>query len=315
MIRRDSDLGVLDMEIRSELIAAHVAETGISGSSMVVTVFGDAISQHGGWIWLGSLIDALAPFGYSEGLIRTSAFRLVQQDWLKTTRIGRRSHYCFTDSASGHYERAAKRIYAAGHREGDGSWTLVLPLYVPAEVRDSLAKSLGWQGYARLTPGLFAHPAADRDSLKDTISELDLIGKVVVLKAASQELNSLAALKKAARDKWQLDELQDQYNAYLDFYRPLTRDFNPQDYTPQQSFWLRTLMIHDYRRILLRDPEFPQAMLPSGWLGYRAHELVKRVYRGLAARSVAYIRDTLENAEGPLPPPSLQFNRRFGGIR
>ena len=116
------------MKITSELIAERVAESSISGSSMVVTVFGDAISQHGGWIWLGSLINVLAPFGYSEGLIRSSVFRLVQQDWLKTTRIGRRSHYCFTDTANGHYERAARRIYSAGHHEGDGSWTLILPL-------------------------------------------------------------------------------------------------------------------------------------------------------------------------------------------
>lgn len=302
------------MRINSELIIRRVTESGISGSSMVVTVFGDAISQHGGWIWLGSLINALVPFGYSEGLVRSSAFRLVQQDWLKTTRIGRRSHYCFTDMATGHYERAARRIYSAGHHEGDGSWTLLLPLFVPADARDALSKSLGWQGFGRLIPGLFAHPAADQHSLRETISELDLLGKVVVLRATSEELNSLAVLKKAAHEKWKLSELQDQYYAYLDFYRPLTRDFDPLNYTPEQSFWLRTLMIHDYRRILLRDPEFPQVMLPSGWLGYRVYELIKRVYIGLSDGSVAYIRDTLENAEGPLPPPGPQFYRRFGGI-
>ena len=126
---------------------------------------------------------------------------------------------------------------------------------------------------------------------------------MVVLRATSEELNSLAVLKKAAHEKWKLSELQDQYYAYLDFYRPLTRDFDPLNYTPEQSFWLRTLMIHDYRRILLRDPEFPQDMLPSGWLGYRAYELIKRVYKGLADRSIAYIRDSMENAEGPLPSP------------
>ena len=303
------------MKLSSKLIAKRVAETGISGSSMVVTVFGDVVSQHGGWIWLGSLINALTPFGFSEGLVRTSVFRLVQQDWLKATKIGNRSYYCFTDTASGHYERAARRIYSAGHHEGDGSWTLVLPLYVPSDARDALSKSLEWQGYGRLTPGLFAHASADQDSLRETIGELDLSGKVVVLQAKSEDLGSLAALKKAAHHKWNLGELQDQYSAYLDFYRPLTREFNPKNYTREESFWLRILMIHDYRRVLLRDPEFPPGMLPTGWLGYRAYELIKRVYKGLAGRSAAYIQDTLENAEGPLPPPSLQFNRRFGGIQ
>ena len=103
--------------ITQEIVAGRVADRSISATSMIVTVFGDAVSQHGGWIWLGSLIEALAPFGFSERSLRTAVNRLAQQDWLKAERVGRRSYFCFTDQAQGHYERAARRIYSPARPE------------------------------------------------------------------------------------------------------------------------------------------------------------------------------------------------------
>ena len=50
--------------------------------SLVMTIFGDAIAPHGGAVWLGSLIELLAPFGVNDRLLRTSVFRLAQEGWL-----------------------------------------------------------------------------------------------------------------------------------------------------------------------------------------------------------------------------------------
>ena len=41
---------------------------------------------HGGAIWLGDLIELLAPLGINERLLRTSVFRLVAQNWLQSER-------------------------------------------------------------------------------------------------------------------------------------------------------------------------------------------------------------------------------------
>ena len=121
--------------ITRKALASRVAERSISATSLVVTVFGDAVSQHGGWIWLGSLIEALAPFGLSERSVRTAVNRLARQDWLKADRVGRRSYYCFTDQAQGHYQRAARRIYTTARPEWDGHWTLVLLPGLPEKKR------------------------------------------------------------------------------------------------------------------------------------------------------------------------------------
>ena len=300
--------------ITSRALAGRVAERSISAASLVVTVFGDAVSQHGGWIWLGSLIEALAPFGFSERSVRTAVNRLAQQDWLKADRVGRRSYFCFTDEAQGHYERAARWIYSSGRREWDGYWTLVLLPGLPEKEREALVKSLSWQGFSSLARGLYARPSAERAELDDTISGLDLTGEVTVLKASTEDAHSHSAIRNLARRKWNLDELKALYDEFLDFYRPMTRELRPNELTPEESFRLRTLMVHDYRRILLRDPGFPDVILPTGWFGFAACELIRRTYKVLAPSSVDYIRRNLQNAEGPLPAPGRRFHRRFDGL-
>ena len=80
--------------------------------SVVMTVFGDAITPHGGAVWLGSLIALLAPLGISERLVRTSVFRLADEGWLEATRSGRRSQYRLTAQGQQRFNRAHQRLCA-----------------------------------------------------------------------------------------------------------------------------------------------------------------------------------------------------------
>ena len=63
--------------------------TWLIASSLIVTVYGDAIEPHGGAVWLGSLIQLLEPIGINERLIRTSIFRLTKEGWLTAEKVGR----------------------------------------------------------------------------------------------------------------------------------------------------------------------------------------------------------------------------------
>jgi phenylacetic acid degradation operon negative regulatory protein len=55
-------------------------------------------------------------------------------------------------------------------------------------------------------------------------------------------------------------------------------------------------------------------MLPHGWVGHEAYDLVKRVYKVLVNCSMDYIQQDLENAQGPLPKAHSLFFTRFGGL-
>jgi DNA-binding transcriptional regulator PaaX len=43
------------------------------------------------------------------------------------------------------------------------------------------------------------------------------------------------------------------------------------DHHPEQAFVVRTLLIHKCRRVLLRDPRLPAALLPLDWPGAAAY--------------------------------------------
>ena len=292
-------------------LRARIAGKNYSCTSMVVTVFGDTVSQHGGWIWLGSLIKALELMGYSERLVRTAVYRLVQQDWLQARKIGRRSYYRFTDMAGAQYEKAARRIYAPAHPEWDGTWTLVSPVAVPDEKRELFRKSLLWQGYNTLLTGLFAHPSSDRTSLNETLEEQELTDKVLVFAATTNDDVSESLLKEMAQHKWNLDELQSMYSEFLAFYLGVDRGLDVDNIDAQSGFVLRTLLIHEYRRILLRDPDFPEAVLPGNWVGLDAQALTGQLYRKLINSSLGYVQDKLQNADGPLPEPAPALRQRF----
>ena len=297
-------------------VKQHIKDSKISCTSMVVTIFGDIVSQHGSWVWLSSLIIALEPLGFNERQVRTSVYRLVQSNWLQANKVGRCSYYCFTDFAMAFYEKAARRIYAAEQLDWNQNWILVIPISVPENKKEEFVKSLLWQGFNTLVPGLYAHPSCDTSSLDEAIHELGLTGNVIILNASIGDLNSQSVIKALIKDRWKLSELEISYREFLNFYRPLCQQFlNKYDKSEPlnntECFLLRVILIHDYRRILLRDPDFPQAMLTQGWVGYEAHDLVKRMYKILRTSSTAYIEENMNNAQGKLPEASNKFHQRF----
>jgi phenylacetic acid degradation operon negative regulatory protein len=74
------------------------------------------------------------------------------------------------------------------------------------------------------------------------------------------------------------------------------------------------VLIQEYRKVLLRDPCVPAELLPVDWHGAAAYQLCRNLYRAVYAQADAYLDVTMETADGPLPPASRAFMRRFGGL-
>ena len=99
-------------------------------------------------------------------------------------------------------------------------------------------------------------------------------------------------------------------------FRPLWRELQSNDnLTPQECLLARILLIHEYRKILLRDPQLPDELLPGDWEGRSAKQLCRNLYRKIYARAEQWLDENLENASGPLPSPNESFFKRFGGLR
>jgi phenylacetic acid degradation operon negative regulatory protein len=286
--------------------------------SLVMTIFGDAIVPHGARLWLGSLIELVAPLGTTDRLVRTSVFRLVQDGWLVASREGRRSSYALEPQAQPRFERANRRIYAAPGLDWDGQWTLLLAPNgsIDAALRAAVRKELEWEGFAMLAPGLLAHPGIDSASVAEVLRRVDGAGKVFVCRA--QELPEVGArpLGELIGEGWDLSGVMAQYRHFLAGFTPLLALLQANTApAPQEAFVMRSLLVHAYRRVQLHDPMLPLALLPSPWPGSEAYALAQAIYRLVAAPAEEYLMAVLRREDDAAPEADEAYYARFGGLR
>jgi len=85
-----------------------------------------------------------------------------------------------------------------------------------------------------------------------------------------------------------LEEIAGRYAAFIGRYQDYlsgTLDALP----PDLAFKLRTLLVAEFRRIALSDPQLPAQLLPADWIGNRARRLAGGIYAAVAATSEAFL--------------------------
>jgi phenylacetic acid degradation operon negative regulatory protein len=311
--RYDSDMKHLTP---TEWIAQFLATDPPRSKSLVMTIFGDAIAPHGGAIWLGSLIELLAPLGINDRLLRTSVFRLAQEGWLVANRDGRRSSYAILPQALPRFERANRRIYGPPAAHWDGSWTMLLAAGngIDAPTRAALRKELEWEGYAAIMPGMFGHPVANAEVIMELLVRHGVQGKLLVCR--SSELPGVAGrpLRELAAEGWDLSAVVQGYRGFIIEFSTLLETLHAHALTPEQAFVIRTLLIHAYRRVQLHDPMLPVELLPDPWPGSEAYQLARSVYRLTQAPAQQFIMEALRREDDAAPEADAAFYQRFGGL-
>jgi phenylacetic acid degradation operon negative regulatory protein len=282
--------------------------------SLIVTVLGDALAPHGGAIWLGSLIALMDPFGINQRAVRTSVLRLVREDWLVAKPRGRRSYYSLTEAGRRRIADSERRIYPSPRWDWDGRWHFVFTALgaIGGEERARLRRTLRWLGFGAVTGNVFAHPRADLDGLAHALAELGLAKQVVTLRAEPEGLVGDRPGHELLGQIWNLDELSAAYRRFIERFAPF-RELVGRP-APGAGFTLRILLMHEYRRVLLRDPGLPAQLLPADWAGMEAWTLARELYRKLAAPSQAHLTSLAETETGKLPPLAASFRQRFGGL-
>lgn len=290
----------------------------VQAGSLIITVFGDAILPRGGRIWLGSLIRLLEPLELNERLIRTSVFRLAKQEWLRTETIGRRADYTLTPSGRRRFEEASRHIYAAHAPLWDRRWRLILVVgALEPKVREQVRQALFWQGFGVLGTECFVHPSAELPSVLDALVAEGLspaLGALLPLFAADSRSAQSASDSDLVRRAWDLGGMAEAYSHFVAAYRPIL-DYLRRDHlakiSEQDAFLLRVLLIHDYRRLLLRDPELPEVLLPADWPGQQARLLCKELYKRLEPISNRHLDRELCLADGTVPAEDPTLPERF----
>ncbi|MBK7415955.1 MAG: phenylacetic acid degradation operon negative regulatory protein PaaX [Dechloromonas sp.] len=290
----------------------------VQAGSLIISVFGDAILPRGGRVWLGSLIRLLEPLSLNERLIRTSVFRLVKEEWLRTETVGRRADYVLTNAGRHRFEEASRHIYASHAPLWDRRWRLILAVgELEPKIREQLRQALFWQGFGVLGNDCFVHPSADLSAVFDALVTDglgDQLTRLMPLLAADSRSGLAASDADLVNRAWNLEALATAYADFVATYEPILNELRFEHQAEadlESAFQLRTLLIHDYRRLLLRDPELPEVLLPQDWPGQKARLLCKEIYRRLAAPSEKYLDQTLQLADGSVPAADPLLGERF----
>jgi phenylacetic acid degradation operon negative regulatory protein len=280
--------------------------------SLIVTVWGDALVPHGGSVWLTGLIRLMAPFEINERLVRTSVFRLTADGWLVRAAQGRRSRYRLTRDGARRFHDAYKRIYERPADDWRGQWELVLADRVAAPRRADLRQELAWAGFGELGTTTFLRPHEAARSLPSILDAKGIAASVTVAIGADLAGRPIA---QAVPEAWDLHSLAADYRRFLARFGAVIEHFREgETHDPGQCFVVRTLLIHAYRRVLLRDPLLPPALLPLDWPGTAAYMLCRDFYRLTHGDAERHLAATLTEPGDTWPPADDAFYRRFEGL-
>ncbi len=283
------------MSKQLDAITAGLHEAGaLKVWSLIITFFGDSVIARGGNVSASTVQSVLQKVDIGAGAVRTAFSRLAGDGWVVRERLGRQSYYQLSDDGIGLFAQASKQIYAPmiDADAGDCSW-------------------------------LFA-------SHKNKSALTDLpINNMVVLpnqclliknpdESAIERLRSSNFLcmqgKLSDIPEWVTQSLIDP--DWVDQFDILQTTFKklsgrpPTD--PISALAARTLLIHQWRRLLLRYPALPPELKGVTLDAENAcRAFVGQLYHRLNEPAEQWLSEHGRSLAGELPAPSSNPSARF----
>ena len=269
--------------------------------SIVITVFGDAIVPRGGSVWLGTLLEFFQYLDIGSGVVRTAMSRLASDGWLERNKVGRNSFYRLAEQGRQTFDTATRHIYDPPPSDWTGRFELLL--IGNGEDRDASRDALKNAGFGSPLPGVWVAPSG--------VPVPDEAARAIRLEVSAEDDSGRRLLS----ESWPLDRTADAYQKFMRTFEPLHGWIGRgAPLTDAEAFTARILLIHHYRRVVLRDPLLPSALLPGDWPGRAARKLCGEIYRGLLPASEQWLDRHASNEDGVLPKAEEELARRFAGV-
>ena len=225
------------------LIAALKDVGPVKVWSLLVTIFGDLSEAHGGFLNSRQLNGLFNAFDIQSGALRVALHRLRKEGWIESERTGRISRFKMTEQAQQETDKARAVVYRtpSDHLE---SWVFI--------VSNSPLPS----GAVRLSKVMACLPEARAEELADAwvmSAPQSPMPSWLADRALSQELRENVAKLAGIVDRME-NAAQSEY--------------------PYQRMALRLLILHQWRRVALRD---------ATWLllSHKADEVLMRCFEGV----------------------------------
>jgi len=267
--------------------------------SIVITVFGDAIMPRGGSVWLGTLLEFFRTLDIDSGVVRTAMSRLATDGWLERNKVGRNSFYRLAKTGRQTFDAATKHIYDPPPSGWTGRFELLL---IGNSVdRDASREALKNARFGSPLPGVWIAPSG--------VPIPEEAATAIRLEVSAEDDSGRRLLS----ESWPLHRTADAYLKFMKTFEPLRSWIGRRErLSDADAFTARILLIHYYRRVVLRDPLLPTALLPADWPGQAARRLCGEIYRGLLLPSEQWLDRHGSNEAGFLPKAGQELARRFG---
>lgn len=239
--------------------------------SLVITVFGDLVQHRGGQISSSRLGRLLGRVGVEPGAMRTALSRLGRDGWVESRRQGRSSLYRLSRQGIARFAPATSRIYAPPRRGPVERWSVVVSFDTSGSERVMLL------------------PAEDAPQSAD-----------LIVSGALETVSSA----------WRAALLDTAHRAAL---TGLAADLRAMPAAPQDDLdaaAMRMLLIHRWRRIVLRFPEIAPDLMPRDAPLADPRAEVASAYARLTPAAESWL-DSAADGMTPMPAADAGFARRF----
>jgi len=262
--------------------------------SLIITLFGDSIEPRGGSVSAHSVQTVMSRLGFGNGAVRTAVSRLANDGWVSRSKTGRNSFYSLTETGHEPFYRASQQIYASPEsllqQLQQDRWKLL----IESPDEKGSRQLYGAPNVHSLTPHL--HLIAEEDDrFTDNQNLLSLSGQ-------------LHSLPQWVLDKIGISETRQRYNKLEQRVVDMTRTPPIQ---PLDALAARTLLIHEWRRILLREklPVINYQPLHSSRLN--CHLALSKLYREISVAADQWLSQHASGPTGRLALTDTFINTRF----
>ncbi|TWC77227.1 PaaX family transcriptional regulator [Rhizobium sp. SJZ105] len=270
----------------------------LRAASFIVTIYGDVVEPRGGAIWVGNLIEACAEVGISETLVRTAVSRLMAAGQLTGEREGRRSYYRLTETAQADFAAAARLLFGPSDPP---QWRFV---YLGGRALEADTKLLEHAGYTRLGPHLLMGARSHQQ-----LSE----GSIVF---TADAVGANFGLRELAAEYWDLSKYAKAYDDFLQRFRRFSDLIEAgEKLSPIEHLAARLILVHQYRIIVLHDPQLPASALPADWPHTEVRRLFATLYIRLSAQADDFVARRFLTSAGPLPVKTTATKSRMDELR
>ena len=261
-------------------------EAGTGSSTAVLrTVVGSVLRPIGGWMTASGAVELLDALDIPASTARSSLTRLCARGVLRREPRDGVAGYGLEPDAIPMLERGDARIFG-DRSSGPEGWCLVSFSFPEHQRRQrhQVRRRLAALGCGTVADGLWIAPARLEDELSAALAELGTGATGASLFTDASVRGDLAA--EVAR-WYDLPRIRAAHEAFLAAFGSVA---DPVDDRAAFALWMRAL--DQWRVIPYRDPGLPAAALPADWPAAASARLFASLRASLAARAVAYARQT-----------------------